>query len=183
MLPSCAICEPARAGGKADNCGFSARNILSARPNCDMTRSSSWVSLINLDGGSSMSAVGPSHQQIQSRSQVAVATSGCCDMRLSKGISIPYDVNSARHAGGSSFTSTVWLAATPAAADDFETCARASGDVAIAACTRAIISGRYSGRQLAAILTIVAPSGTESKKATRPLQIATKRSGLIRTTQ
>ena len=49
------------------------------------------------------------------------------------------------------FTSTVWLAATPAAADDFETCARTSGDQAIAACTRAINSGRYSGRQLAAL--------------------------------
>ena len=49
------------------------------------------------------------------------------------------------------FTSTVWLAATPAAADDFETCARVSGDQAIAACTRAINSGRYSGRQLAAL--------------------------------
>src|SRR5215468_6224374 len=46
-------------------------------------------------------------------------------------------------------TSTVWLAATRAAADDFETCARASGDQAIAACTRAINSGRYSGRELA----------------------------------
>jgi hypothetical protein len=81
------------------------------------------------------------------------------------------------------FTSTVWLAATPATADDVDTCGKASGDEAIAACTRAINSGRYSGRQLAALLTIVAPSGTESKKATRPLQIATKRSGLNRTTQ
>ena len=51
------------------------------------------------------------------------------------------------------FTSTVWLAATPAAADDYETCAKASGDEAIAACTRAIDSGRYSGRQLAALFT------------------------------
>jgi hypothetical protein len=49
------------------------------------------------------------------------------------------------------FTSTVWLAATPTAADDFETCGKASGDEAIAACTRAIDSGRYSGRQLAAL--------------------------------
>src|SRR5260370_1295657 len=49
------------------------------------------------------------------------------------------------------FTSTVWLAATPAAADDYETCAKASGDEAIAACARAIDSGRYSGRQLAAL--------------------------------
>jgi tetratricopeptide (TPR) repeat protein len=49
------------------------------------------------------------------------------------------------------FTSTVWLAATPAAADDYETCAKASGDEAIAACARGIDSGRYSGRQLAAL--------------------------------
>jgi tetratricopeptide (TPR) repeat protein len=49
------------------------------------------------------------------------------------------------------FTSTVWLAATPAAADDGDTCLKASGDEAIAACTRAINSGRYSGRQLAAL--------------------------------
>jgi tetratricopeptide (TPR) repeat protein len=49
------------------------------------------------------------------------------------------------------FTSTVWLAATPAAADDVDTCGKASGDEAIAACTRAINSGRYSGRQLAAL--------------------------------
>jgi len=36
-------------------------------------------------------------------------------------------------------------------ADDVDTCGRASGDEAIAACTRAIDSGRYSGRQLAAL--------------------------------
>src|SRR6266851_3069487 len=52
------------------------------------------------------------------------------------------------------FTSTVWLAATPAAADDVDTCEKASGDEAIAACTRAINSGRYSGRQLAALFSI-----------------------------
>src|SRR5215469_3509482 len=49
------------------------------------------------------------------------------------------------------FTSTVWLAATPAAADDYDTCGKASGNEAIAACTRAIDSGQYSGRQLAAL--------------------------------
>ena len=49
------------------------------------------------------------------------------------------------------FTSTVWLAATPAVADDYDTCGKASGDEAIAACTRSINSGRYSGRQLAAL--------------------------------
>jgi hypothetical protein len=43
------------------------------------------------------------------------------------------------------------LAATPAAADDVDTCGKASGDEAIAACTRAINSGRYNGRQLAAL--------------------------------
>jgi tetratricopeptide (TPR) repeat protein len=47
------------------------------------------------------------------------------------------------------FASTVWLAAMPAAADDFETCARASGDQAAAACTRAIDSSRYGGPELA----------------------------------
>ena len=46
----------------------------------------------------------PSHQQIRSRSQVAVAASGCCDMIHAKGYcpkGHPYDANSARHAGGS----------------------------------------------------------------------------------
>ena len=51
------------------------------------------------------------------------------------------------------FTSTVWLAAPATAADDLDTCRHASGDQAIAACTRAINSGRYSGRQLAVLLT------------------------------
>src|SRR6516225_4005720 len=35
-----------------------------------------------------------------------------------------------------------------AAADDWETCAKASGDTAIAACTRAIASPRFKGRDL-----------------------------------
>jgi tetratricopeptide (TPR) repeat protein len=52
------------------------------------------------------------------------------------------------------FTSTVWLAAAPAAADDVDTCEKASGDEAIAACTGAINSGRYSGGQLAALFNI-----------------------------
>src|SRR5258708_30616525 len=51
--------------------------------------------------------------------------------------------------GALAFTSTVWLATTPAAADDVDTCGKASGDEAIAACARAINSGLYSGRQLA----------------------------------
>ena len=38
--------------------------------------------------------------------------------------------------------------AGPAAADDFDTCYEATGDVAIAACDRAIASGRYSGTKL-----------------------------------
>ena len=52
------------------------------------------------------------------------------------------------------FTSTVWLAATPAAAEDVDTCEKASGDEAIAACTGAINSDRYSGRQLATLFNI-----------------------------
>src|SRR4051812_16533716 len=51
------------------------------------------------------------------------------------------------------FTPTVVLAAPAAAADDRETCANESGEAAIAACTRAINSGRYSGRELAGLLT------------------------------
>src|ERR1700730_12190577 len=43
----------------------------------------------------------------------------------------------------------VLLGSPPAAADDMETCAKSSGDVAIAACTRAITSGRYKGLMLA----------------------------------
>ena len=40
---------------------------------------------------------------------------------------------------------------TVAAADDADTCAKQSGDVAIAACSRAIASGKFSGEELAAI--------------------------------
>jgi Tfp pilus assembly protein PilF len=39
----------------------------------------------------------------------------------------------------------------PAAADDFDTCYKESGDLAISACTRAIASGNYSGQSLAEI--------------------------------
>jgi tetratricopeptide (TPR) repeat protein len=49
------------------------------------------------------------------------------------------------------FSSTAWLAVTPATADDFESCTKASGDEAIAACTRAINSGRYTGPELAVL--------------------------------
>src|SRR4051812_50126393 len=41
---------------------------------------------------------------------------------------------------------------TVAAADDIETCAEGSSDVAIAACSRAIGSGRYTGHDLAILL-------------------------------
>src|SRR5882757_11351940 len=44
-------------------------------------------------------------------------------------------------------TATVF--AQPARADDWETCAKATGDDAIAACTRAIKSGTYNGKTLA----------------------------------
>lgn len=43
------------------------------------------------------------------------------------------------------------IAAAPAAADDFETCAKASGDRAIAACTRAIDSGQHKDKDLASL--------------------------------
>jgi tetratricopeptide (TPR) repeat protein len=46
------------------------------------------------------------------------------------------------------------MAATPAAADDVDACEMASGDEAIAACTRAISSGRHSGRELGALFNI-----------------------------
>src|SRR6185369_5076179 len=43
----------------------------------------------------------------------------------------------------------VTIIAIPAFADDWETCAKSSGDDAIAACTRAIKSGTYNGKTLA----------------------------------
>ena len=49
------------------------------------------------------------------------------------------------------FALTTFAGATPASADDFETCAKSSGDVAIAACTRAIASGKYKGNNLAVL--------------------------------
>jgi len=52
------------------------------------------------------------------------------------------------------FTSTVWLAATPTVADDVDTCETTSVDEAMATCTRAINSGRYSGGQFAALFNI-----------------------------
>jgi tetratricopeptide (TPR) repeat protein len=47
----------------------------------------------------------------------------------------------------------VLAGSTPVSADDFETCAKSSGDVAIAGCTRAIGSGKYKGRDLAVLYT------------------------------
>ena len=47
-----------------------------------------------------------------------------------------------------------WFAAAPAiaaAVDDGEICAKASGDAAIAACSRAIASGNFSGDTLATL--------------------------------
>ena len=49
------------------------------------------------------------------------------------------------------FVATVVLLAGPAAADDKDTCSNESGDVAIAACSRAIASGGYQGSNLAAL--------------------------------
>jgi len=48
------------------------------------------------------------------------------------------------------FTMTL-ISVIRAAADDFQTCEKESGDVAIAACSRAIASGRYKGNNLAAL--------------------------------
>lgn len=45
------------------------------------------------------------------------------------------------------------FAATPAAADDRMTCERGSGDVAVAACGRAIESGQFTGTDLAKLHT------------------------------
>lgn len=43
-----------------------------------------------------------------------------------------------------------WIA-SPSGADDFGACVNESGDVAIAACSNAIVSGKYSGHDLARI--------------------------------
>jgi tetratricopeptide (TPR) repeat protein len=43
------------------------------------------------------------------------------------------------------------LAAGPAVADDLDTCQKTPGDAAIAACTRAIASGAYTGHALSAL--------------------------------
>ncbi len=45
----------------------------------------------------------------------------------------------------------ILLVVRTAAASDFDTCANASGDTATTACTRAITSRQYSGRNLAVL--------------------------------
>jgi hypothetical protein len=65
-------------------------------------------------------------------------------------------------------TVAVFLAVQPATADDSDadTCAKAlSGDVAIAAYTRLITSGRYNGRDLAIIYTTAAMLGAAASTA------------------
>jgi hypothetical protein len=52
---------------------------------------------------------------------------------------------------GSALLVAALVSASPTAADDLDTCDNASGDVAIAACTRGIVSGRYQGHRLAAL--------------------------------
>ena len=47
----------------------------------------------------------------------------------------------------------VALFPTTAAADDWDTCGKQSGDLAIAACSRAIDSRRYTGQSLAQLYT------------------------------
>jgi tetratricopeptide (TPR) repeat protein len=63
--------------------------------------------------------------------------------------------------GGSTFRSirfglvllSLGLSPDPAAADDFKVCGDASGDEAISACSRAIVSNRFTGNDLAKLLT------------------------------
>jgi tetratricopeptide (TPR) repeat protein len=50
---------------------------------------------------------------------------------------------------GATLAAAATLPAAHAAADDAATCEEASGDVAVAACTRAIASGQYEGHDLA----------------------------------
>src|ERR1700722_19551733 len=51
------------------------------------------------------------------------------------------------------FVVTGSILATKAVADDAATCEKAGGDIAIAACTRAIDSGRWRGHNLAVLYT------------------------------
>src|SRR5262252_945743 len=62
---------------------------------------------------------------------------------------------------GSGWAIAATLATAPVGADDADTCAKASGDVAIAACTRVVALGRYSGNNLA---TLYSNRGVEYAK-------------------
>src|SRR5690349_3093071 len=55
--------------------------------------------------------------------------------------------------GLAALAAAVALFPTAAAADDWDTCGKQSGDLAIAACSRAIGSGRYTGQSLARLYT------------------------------
>src|SRR5262245_10529468 len=48
---------------------------------------------------------------------------------------------------------TLTAFAGPNPRNDFDICEKASGDIAIAACDRAIASGKFTGRELAALYT------------------------------
>jgi tetratricopeptide (TPR) repeat protein len=52
------------------------------------------------------------------------------------------------------FFAGMLFAAPPAAADDYDVCAKESGDIAIAACSRAIASGRYKNVYILAFLHV-----------------------------
>jgi tetratricopeptide (TPR) repeat protein len=72
---------------------------------------------------------------------------------------------------------TLLLAATPAIADDMQTCTHQTGDVAIQACTAVINSGRYSGDALATLYVDRAVQEMEKKgydKALSDLNKATQ---------
>jgi tetratricopeptide (TPR) repeat protein len=62
-------------------------------------------------------------------------------------------VTTLRQRGGIAILLAACLLAAPARADDRATCERASGDAAVAACTRAIESGVFKGRELAKLYT------------------------------
>ena len=76
-------------------------------------------------------------------------------------------------------TSTVWFAATAAAADDHETCIKESGDEAIAACTRLLIPDDKRP-PACLLLTNRCAEWRDKRKTIKPLKIAAKRSSLIR---
>jgi len=69
------------------------------------------------------------------------------------------------------------------AADDRDACENESGDKAIAACTRAINSGRYSGRQLSVLFTNRCAELPEKNENDKAIEDAARRSSLIRPTR